>query len=35
MEIFIASNPGIRMIMRVIAPEYAGLKEFIRDIRGN
>jgi hypothetical protein len=24
-----------RMIMRVIAPEYAGLKEFIRDIRGN
>lgn len=33
--LFIASNPGIRMIMRVIAPEYAGLKEFIRDIRGN
>lgn len=33
--LFIASNSGIRMIMRVIAPEYAGLKEFIRDIRGN
>lgn len=33
--LFITLNPGIRMIMRVIAPEYAGLKEFIRDIRGN
>ena len=33
--LFIVSNTGIRTIMRVIAPEYAGLKEFILDIRGN
>lgn len=33
--LILGSNQGIRMIMSIIAPEYTGLKEFIRDIRGN